>query len=66
MPKGCVMQLLACDKQYKGELKTLLKEYREVFLAELPKRVLPNRGLGDEMEIRLVLGTEPIQYKMYR
>ena len=55
------MQLLACDEQYRGELKTLLKEYREVFPTELPKRVPPNRGLGDEMEIRLVPGTEPIQ-----
>ena len=39
---------------------TLLKEYREVFLTELPKSVPPNRGLGDEIEIRLVQGTEPI------
>ena len=60
MPKGCVTQLLACDEQYRGELKTLLKEYREVFPIELPKRALSNRGLGDEMEIKLVPGTEPI------
>ena len=30
MPEGCVMQLLACDKQYRDELKILLKEYRGV------------------------------------
>ena len=60
MPKGLVMQLLACDKQYRGELKTFLKEYREVFSAELPKRVPPNHGLGDEMEIKLVPEIEPI------
>ena len=61
MPKGCVTQLLACDKQYRGELKTSLKEYREVFSTELPKIVPPNHGLGDKIEIKLVLGTEPIQ-----
>ena len=55
------MQLLAYDEPYRGELKTLLKEYREVFPTELPKRVLTNRGLGDKMEIKLVPGTEPIQ-----
>ena len=61
MPEGCVSQLLACDEQYRGELRTLLMEYREVFPTELPKRVLPNQGLGDEMEIKLVPGIEPIQ-----
>ena len=60
MPKGCVTKLLACDEQYRGELKTLLKEYREAFPTELPKRVPPNRGLGDEMETRLVPGTKPV------
>ena len=60
MPKGCITQLLACDKQYRGELKTLLKEYREVFPMELPKRVPPNHGLGDKMEIKFVPGTEPV------
>ena len=37
MPEGCVTQLLDCDEQYRGELKTLLKEYREVFPMELPE-----------------------------
>ena len=54
------MQLLACDKQYRGELKALLKECREAFSTELPKRVPPNRGLGDKMEIRLVPGIDSI------
>ena len=61
MPEGCVSQLLACDKQCRGELKALLMEYREVFPLELPKIVPPNQGLGDEMEIKLVPGMEPIQ-----
>ena len=41
-------------------------EFRDVFPTELPKRVPPNRGLGDEMEIKLLPGTEPIRQKMYR
>ena len=61
MPEGCVMQLLACDEQYRGELKFLLKEYREVFPTELSKIVLPNHVLGYKMEIKLVPGAEPIQ-----
>ena len=61
MPEGCVMQLLAYDKQYRGDLKTLLKEYREVSHMELPKRVPPKCGLGDEIEIKVVPGTEPIR-----
>ena len=59
MPEGCVTKLLACDKQYRGELKTLLKEYREVLPTELPKRVPSDRGLGDEIDIKVVAGTEP-------
>ena len=61
MLEGCIMQLLACNEQFRGELKTLLKEYRELFPMELPKRVPHTRGLGDKMEIKLVLGIEPIQ-----
>ena len=61
MPKGCVIQLLACDEQYRGELKALLMEYREVFPIELPKRASSNNGLGDEMEVKLVPGIEPIK-----
>ena len=60
MLEGCVIQLLACEKQYRSELKSFLLEYKEVFPTELPKRVPFNRGLGDEMEIKLELGTEPI------
>ena len=60
MPEGCISQLLACDEQYRGKLKTFLMEYREVFTTELPKRVPPNRGLEHKMEIKLVPGMEPI------
>ena len=61
MPKGCVLQLLACDKQYRCELKTFLMEYREVFAIELPKRVPLNQGLGYIIEIKLVPGAKPIR-----
>ena len=66
MPEGCINQLLACDEQYKGELKSMLMEFREVLPTELSNRVLPNRRLKDEMEIKLVPRTEPIWLKMYR
>ena len=44
MPEGCVSQLLACEKQLRGELKDLLMEYCEVFPTELSKRVSPTEG----------------------
>ena len=55
MPKGCITQLLARDEQFKSELKSLLMEYMEVFPTELPKRVPLNHGLGDKMDVKLVL-----------
>ena len=36
-------------------------EYKDVFPIELSKRVTPNHGLGDKIEIMLVSGTESIQ-----
>ena len=66
MPEGCLSQLLAWDEQYRGDLKALLMEYREMFPMELPKKVPPIQGLGDKMEIKLVPDMEPIWSKMYR
>ena len=60
MPKGCIAQLLAYDKQHRGELKSLLMETKEVFPTELPKRVPPNRQLGDEMKMKLIPKIGPI------
>ena len=65
MPERCVTEFLACNEQHRCELISLLMEYKDVFLTELPKRVLPNRYLGDEMKTKLVPGTEPIWQKMY-
>ena len=45
MPEGCVTHaLLACDEQYRGELKTLLKEYREVFPMNYLREFHPTVG----------------------
>ena len=66
MPEGCVSQLLACEEEHRSQLKQLLKTYKDVFPTELPKHVPPNRGLDDEMEIKLQPGTKPIRQKMYR
>ena len=60
MPEGCVSQLLAYDKQYRGKLIAFLMEYKEVLPMELPKRVTPNCGLGYKIEIKLMPGTETI------
>ena len=61
MLEGCLSQLLACNKQYKGDLKALLMEYRQVFPTVLPNKVPPNQGLGEEIKIKLVPGMEPIR-----
>ena len=53
MPEGCVAQVMGCAEEHRSELKTLLMQYKDVFPTALPKRVPPNRGLGDEMEINL-------------
>ena len=60
MPEGCISQLLACDEQYRVNLQALFMVYREVFPIELPKKVPPNQGLGDEISIKLVPGKQPI------
>ena len=65
MPEGCVSQLLACKEEYRSQLKTLLKTYKDVFPTALPKHVPPNWGLGDEMEIRLQPETKLIWQKIY-
>ena len=58
MPEGYVSQLLAYVEQYRGDLKAMLMKYREVFPIKLPRKVPPNQGLGDEIEIMLVPGME--------
>ena len=60
MAAGYLTQLLASDEQHRGKLQALLLEYRELLPMELAKRVPPNSGLGDEMNIKLIPKTEPI------
>ena len=47
-------------------LDHLLKEFKGVFPAELPKHVTPDRGLGDVHEITVKPGTEYIARKYQR
>ena len=44
---------MGCAEEHRGELKTLLMQYKDIFPTALAKRVLLNQGLGDEMEINL-------------
>ena len=62
---GAVPHLLGLPKEQRGVLDHLLKEFKGVFPAELPKYVPPDRGLGDVHEIPVKPGTEPIARKIY-
>ena len=65
LPDGVAPHLLDLPKEQRGVMEHLLKEFKGVFLAELPKYSLPDRGLGDVHEISIKPGTEPIARKMY-
>ena len=45
-------------------MEHLLKEFKGVFPAELPKHVPPDRGLGDVHEIPIKPDTKAIARKM--
>ena len=62
---GLLPHLLGLPKEQRGVLDHLLKEFKGVLPAELPKYVPPDRGLGDVQEIPVKPGTEPIARKMY-
>ena len=66
LPDGATPHLLGLPKEQRGVLDHLLKAFKGVFTAELPKYVPPDRGLGDVHEIPVKPGTEPIARKMYR
>ena len=66
LPDGAVSHLLGLPKEQRGALDHLLKEFKGVFPAELPKYVPPDRGLGDVHEIPVKRVTEPIARKMDR
>ena len=65
LPDGAVPHLLGFPEEQRGVLEHILKEFKSVFPAELPKHVPPDRGLGDMHEIHIKPGTEPIARKMY-
>ena len=47
LPDGAVPHLLVLLKEQRGVMEHLLKDFKGVFPAELPKYVPPDRGLGD-------------------
>ena len=66
LPDGVAPHLLGLPKEQRGVLDHLLKEFKGVFPAELPKYVPPHRGPGDVHDIPVKPGKEPIARKMYR
>ena len=64
-PDGAVPHLLDLPKEQRGVLDHLLKEFKNVLPAQLPKYVPPDRGLGNVHAIPIKPGTEPIGRKMY-
>ena len=66
LPDGAVPHLLGLPEEQRGVPEHILKEFKSVFLAELPKHVPPDRGLGDVHEVLIKPGTEPITNKLYR
>ena len=65
LPDGTVPHLLGLPKDQRGAFNHLLKEFKTVFLAELPKYVPADKGLGDVHEIPVKPGTDPIARKMH-
>ena len=66
LPDGTVPHLLGLPEEQRGVTEHILKEFKSVFPAELPKHVPPDKGLGDVHEIPIKPGTEPIARMMYR
>ena len=46
-------------------LRSILKDYRDVFPAELPKQLPLDQGLGDVHSIPLILGAVPPSKRIY-
>ena len=65
LPDGAVPYLLGLPNEQRGVFEHILKEFKSVFPEELPKHVLPDRGLGDVHGIPIKPGTEPIARKLY-
>jgi hypothetical protein len=66
LPHGAAEQLQEADNEVKNELIKILKEYKDVFPADLPKELPPNRGLNDVHHIPLEPGAVPPSKRMYR
>ena len=59
LPDGAVPHLLGLPKEQRGAMEHLLREFKGVLPAELPKYIPPDRGLRDVHEILIRPGTEP-------
>jgi len=66
LPAGAKSQLSECPTGYREQLRRLFEAHGELFPAELPKEIPPNRGLGDVHEIPVEANTKPVGKAPYR
>ena len=66
LPDGAVPHMLSVPQELKTTMTDVLREYHDVFPAELPKLVPPDRKLGDVHDIPVEPGTKPVKKRMYK
>ena len=66
LPAGSSKHIKELPTKIQDTLQSILKDYRDVFPAELPKQLPPDQGLGDVHSIPLIPGAVPPSKYMYR
>ena len=67
LPEGVISQIWeAEDEEILQKIRSLLHNYVDIFPAELPKELPPNRGLGDEHHIETDIDAVPPKKAAYR
>ena len=65
LPAGSSKHIKELPTKIQDTLQSILKDYHDVFPAELPKQLPPDRGLGDVHSIPLIPGAVPPSKRMY-
>ena len=60
LPDGVVSYLLGLPEEQRGVPEHILKEFKSVFPADLPKHVPPDRGLRNVHKISIILAQSPL------
>jgi len=66
LPSGATEHIDGAPVKAREALKKLLEEFKDIFPAELPGKLPPDRGLNDVHTISVVDGAVPPVKKMYR